>query len=46
MQDFNVSFNEELLRVIVHGIHYCGYKDKSDNDEVLMRRNEKFIVPM
>jgi rRNA maturation RNase YbeY len=38
---FNVSFNEELLRVIVHGIlHYCGYKDKSDNDEVLMRSKE------
>jgi rRNA maturation RNase YbeY len=38
---FNVSFDEELLRVIVHGIlHYCGYKDKSDNDEVLMRSKE------
>jgi rRNA maturation RNase YbeY len=40
-KDFNVSFNEELLRVIVHGmLHYCGYKDKSDNDEVLMRSKE------
>ncbi|MBC5861946.1 rRNA maturation RNase YbeY [Flavobacterium turcicum] len=39
--DFNVSFDEELKRVLVHGIlHYCGYKDKSDNDEILMRAKE------
>ena len=40
-QDFNVSFNDELKRVIVHGIlHYCGYKDKSGVDELLMRSKE------
>ena len=40
-KDFNVSFEEELLRVIVHGmLHYCGYKDKSDTDELLMRSKE------
>ena len=40
-KDFNVSFDEELLRVIVHGmLHYCGYKDKSDTDELLMRSKE------
>ena len=39
--DFNVSFDEELKRVIVHGIlHYCGYKDKSEADELLMRNKE------
>jgi probable rRNA maturation factor len=39
--DFNVSFEEELKRVIVHGVlHYCGYKDKSEADEVLMRSKE------
>ena len=27
--DFKVSFEQELNRVIIHGIlHYCGYKDK------------------
>lgn len=39
--DFNVAFEEELKRVLVHGIlHYCGYKDKSESDEVIMRNKE------
>lgn len=41
-KDFNVSFEEELRRVLVHGIlHYCGYKDKSEKDEALMRSKEE-----
>jgi probable rRNA maturation factor len=41
-KDFNVSFDEELKRVLVHGIlHYCGYKDKSEGDEQLMRQKEE-----
>lgn len=40
--DFNVSFDEELKRVLVHGIlHYCGYKDKSDSDVLMMRSKEE-----
>lgn len=39
--DFNVPFDEELKRVMVHGVlHYCGYKDKTDTDELLMRQKE------
>lgn len=39
--DFNTTFVEELKRVIIHGIlHYCGYKDKSNEDEALMRSKE------
>lgn len=39
--DFKVSFEDELKRVLVHGIlHYCGYQDKSDEDEKLMRSKE------
>ena len=39
--DFNVLFEEELKRVIVHGVlHYCGYKDKGEADELLMRNKE------
>ncbi|MDI1254706.1 MAG: rRNA maturation RNase YbeY [Flavobacterium sp.] len=39
--DFKVSFDEELKRVLVHGIlHYCGYKDKSESDERVMRNKE------
>ena len=39
--DFNVSFEDELRRVMVHGVlHYCGYKDKTESDELLMRSKE------
>ena len=39
--DFKVSFDEELKRVLSHGVlHYCGYKDKSPKDEALMRSKE------
>ena len=40
--DFKVDFEEELKRVMAHGVlHYCGYKDKSDDDAVLMRQKEE-----
>jgi probable rRNA maturation factor len=40
--DFKVSFEEELKRVMAHGIlHYCGYKDKTDADAELMRQKEE-----
>jgi probable rRNA maturation factor len=39
--EFNVSFEEELKRVLVHGVlHYCGYNDKTEADELLMRNKE------
>lgn len=39
--DFKVTFEEELKRVLVHGmLHYCGYKDKGEEDERLMRSKE------
>ena len=41
-KDFNVSFEEELKRVLAHGVlHYCGYKDKSENDALIMRSKEE-----
>ena len=40
-EEFIVSFEEELQRVLVHGVlHYCGYKDKSEADELIMRNKE------
>ena len=40
-EEFKVSFEEELKRVMIHGVlHYCGYKDKSETDELLMRSKE------
>lgn len=42
---FKVSFDEELLRVLAHGImHLCGYKDKSDDDAAKMRQKENFAI--
>lgn len=41
-QDFDVSFDNELLRVMAHGVlHYCSYKDKTEEDAQLMRAKEK-----
>lgn len=40
-KDFNVSFDDELRRVMAHGVlHYCGYKDKTEEDSQLMRVKE------
>ena len=39
--DFNVSFEHELHRVIIHGfLHLCGYFDKTNEDQILMRSKE------
>jgi rRNA maturation RNase YbeY len=44
-KDFNVSFLNELCRVVVHGIlHLAGYKDKLKDDEQLMRSKEDYYL--
>jgi len=41
-ETFNVKFEEELRRVLVHGIlHLSGYKDKEESDAALMRSKEE-----
>ncbi|KIA97997.1 MULTISPECIES: rRNA maturation RNase YbeY [unclassified Flavobacterium] len=45
--DFNVPFENELKRVLAHGIlHYCGYKDKSESEAALMRSKEEEKIAM
>ena len=45
--DYNVSFDEELKRVLIHGVlHYCGYKDKTEDEELLMRSKENNAIEM
>ena len=45
--DYNVSFEEELKRVLIHGVlHYCGYKDKTEDEEMLMRSKENNAIEM
>ena len=40
-QDFEVSFEYELSRVLIHGVmHLCGYKDKTDDEAKEMRGKE------
>ena len=44
-KDFEVTFQEEVHRVLVHGIlHYCGYKDKTEEEAKLMREKENFYL--
>ncbi|PNQ74804.1 rRNA maturation RNase YbeY [Hanstruepera neustonica] len=43
--DFNVTFDNELHRVMIHGVlHYCGYKDKTENQASLMRSKENHYL--
>ncbi|MDN3595914.1 rRNA maturation RNase YbeY [Zunongwangia endophytica] len=40
-EEYNEEFATELKRVLVHGVlHYCGYKDKSEEDAAQMREKE------
>jgi len=42
---FSVDFKEELLRVMVHGIlHFIGFKDKTEIETELMRKNEEICI--
>jgi rRNA maturation RNase YbeY len=42
---FNVSFEMELFRIIIHGIlHLLGYKDKTKKDKSLMTEKENFYL--
>jgi len=39
--EFNVTKEEELRRVMIHGIlHMCGYKDKTEEEKKNMREKE------
>ena len=45
--EHNVTFNEELHRVIIHGtLHLLGYNDKSDEDKIVMREKENAYLSL
>lgn len=45
--DLDITFEEELKRVMIHGVlHYCGYKDKTELDELVMRSKEDEKIKM
>lgn len=44
-QTFKVTFMDELLRVMVHGVlHLVGYNDKNPEEQQLMREQENHYV--
>lgn len=44
---YGVSFENELKRVMVHGLlHLLGFKDKSDEDADLMRKKEDYCLTL
>lgn len=46
-QKYEVSFQEELVRVMAHGIlHLCGYKDKTKSEAEEMRKQEKWAIEL
>ena len=46
-KDFGASFNDELHRVMIHGLlHFCGYKDKKTEDQTTMRSKEDYYLSL
>lgn len=46
-QTYKVGFQEELLRVMAHGVlHFLGYGDKVDEEVVVMREREAEKIKM
>lgn len=44
---YNNTFKDELHRVIIHGIlHYCGYKDKTEEEQKTMRAKEDYYLSL
>jgi len=43
--EFSVDVNQELLRVLYHGVlHLCGYKDKTEDEIIVMRSKEHYYL--
>lgn len=44
-KDFKVFFTEELHRVMIHGVlHYCGFKDKTEEEQMEMTKQENIAL--
>lgn len=45
--ELEVTFRDELHRVMIHGIlHYCGYLDKDSDDIMTMRSKEDYYLSL
>ncbi len=46
-KDFDVSFDDELHRVMIHGIlHFCKYNDKTSAEKIRIREKENSALSM
>lgn len=46
-REYGVSFEDELLRVMIHGVlHLCGLDDHSEEDSRMMRAGEEAALAM
>jgi len=44
---FDVSFSDELHRVMIHGVlHFCGYRDKTKEEKKIMREKEDYYLSL
>jgi len=45
--EYEVTFEHELARVLVHGVlHLCGYRDKTNQEQEVMRGREDYWINM
>jgi len=46
-ESYTVTFDNELCRVIAHGmLHFLGYKDKTEEEQKVMRKKEDLYLGM
>jgi rRNA maturation RNase YbeY len=46
-REFKVTLNNELARLMIHGVlHLMGYKDKTTDEKALMRAREEFYLSL
>ena len=44
---YSVSFEEELRRVMIHGVlHFMGYNDSNENEITTIRKKEDYALSM
>mgnify|MGYP001804060443 CR=1 FL=1 len=45
--ELKIDWFDELCRVMIHGfLHLCGYKDKTDDEQAVMRKKEDYYLSL
>ena len=46
-RDYSDCFEEELQRVLIHGVlHLCGYRDNGEKERIIMRKKENYYLSL